>query len=183
MAITGKLTTPVAHPRTSARRKSLRAYSADFLRLVTVARESGIRFQRQWILLFISGLFALTLVAGLYLNVTARAAIAGREIQNIEAEITINERANADLETKIAILLSNQALEERARAMGFEPIDRTTLQYMVVPGYFPAQAVTMVMPVAQSTVLRSSPEFKETLIDWVEKQLEAASIPLTQVKR
>jgi hypothetical protein len=85
-------------------------------------------------------------------------------------------------DARIAVLLSNQVLEERAREMGFKPVERGTLQYMVVPGYFPAQAVTLVAPVVQAKILRESPEFTETLIDWIEQELEAASIPLTQVK-
>ena len=183
MTLTGKLNVPVPHSRTPSYRSKFRTFSADVLRMMTVARETGKRFQRQWLLLFFSGLLALAMVAGLYLNVTAGAAIAGREIQNIEAEITINERANADLETRIAMLLSNQVLEERAHALGFEPVDRASLEYVTVAGYFPAQAITMVAPVAQTDILLNSPEFNETLFDWIEAQLAAASIPLTQVKR
>jgi hypothetical protein len=181
MTLIGKLFNPADHPRTTTHRNSFRAYSAEASRLVALARESGRRFQSQWVLLFIFVMIMLATVAGMYLNVTASAAIAGREIQSIEADITINERANADLQTNIATLLSNKVLEERVHAMGFEPVDRTELEYMVVPGYFPVQAVTMAAPPVQPDPLLSSPEFNETLIDWIKQQLETAALPLTQV--
>ena len=125
----------------------------------------------------------LALLAGLYLNITASASIAGRQIQSLEVEITANEQINADLETQIATLMANSVLEQRAQALGFQPIDRNTLQYMVVPGYFPPQAVSMVSVDAPSETLAGSPEFNETLIDWISKQIQAASIPLTESSR
>ncbi len=175
---------PVAlsnHPRPAARQNSYRAYRAEAVRLVAVARDSGLRFQRQWVIVFIFGMLALATVASMYLNVTASAAIAGREIQNIEAEITVIERTNADLQTNIATLLSNKTLAERALAMNFKPVERAMLEYVLVPGYMPAQAVTMVVPAAQPEMVSNLPEFNETLIDWVKQQMEMASIPLIQV--
>lgn len=152
-------------------------------RLVSVARENGLRFQRQWIISFIAVVGMLALLAALYLNVTASASIAGRQIQYLEADIITNEQLNADLETQIATLLSTTVLEQRAEAMGFEPVDRTKLEYMVVPGYFPSRAVSMVSSAAPAEILASSPEFNETMIDWISKQIEAASIPLSATKR
>lgn len=172
-----------SRPRAAARRSGFRAYRAEISRLVATARESSRRFQRQWIILFAAGVFALAAIAGLYLNVTANAAIAGREIQNIEAEITVNERANADLQTNIAMLLSNQVLEDRALALGFKPVAQDDLDYMVVPGYFPSQGVTLVAPVTEVKTIRETPEFNETLIDWFKQELEAASLPLAQIRR
>jgi hypothetical protein len=151
-------------------------------RLGTVQRENGVRIQQQWVVSFVAVVAMLALLAGLYLNVTASASIAGRQIQNLEVEITANEQINADLETRIATLMANSVLEQRAQALGFEPIDRKTLQYMVVPGYFPSQAVNMVSGTTPGEVLSESPEFNETLIDWMSKQIQAASIPLAESK-
>jgi hypothetical protein len=119
---------------------------------------------------------------GRYLNVTSRTAIAGREIQNLEAEIIINERVNADLQTDIATLLSNNILEKRALADGFIPFETTDLEYLVVPGYFPSQGVNMITPAADTDVLAASPEYSESLFSWVARQMEAASAPLAQVR-
>ena len=41
------------------------------------------RIQRQWIVNFLLAVVSLAMVAALYLDVTARADIAGREIQNL----------------------------------------------------------------------------------------------------
>ena len=146
-------------------------------------RDRSSRVQQQWVISFVVIIAMLALLAGLYLNITASASIAGRQIQSIEAEIIANEQVNADLETRIATLMANNILEQRAQALGFAPIERKTLQYMVVPGYFPPQAVNMVATVSTSEILSSSPEYTETLIDWISKQIEAASIPLAESKR
>jgi cell division protein FtsL len=154
----------------------------ETVRLVTVRRDNGMRIQQQWAISFIAVVAMLALLAGLYLNITATASIAGRQIQNLEVEITANEQVNADLETRIATLMADSILEQRAQALGFEPVDRKTLQYMVVPGYFPPQAVNMVSAVTSDEALSASPEFNETLIDWVSRQIQAASVPLAESK-
>ena len=55
------------------------------------------RSQLQIIGMFLLILVMIALVAGIYLNVTARAATIGRQIQNLHEEIQVNERVNADL--------------------------------------------------------------------------------------
>ena len=154
----------------------------ETIRLVPVRRDNGMRIQQQWAISFIAVVAMLALLAGLYLNITATASIAGRQIQNLEVEITANEQINADLETRIATLMADSVLEQRAQALGFEPVDRKTLQYMVVPGYFPPQAANMVSAVTSEEALSASPEFNETLIDWVSRQIQAASVPLAESK-
>lgn len=147
---------------------------------IRAERDRSARVQQQWVISFVVIIGMLALLAGLYLNITATASIAGRQIQSLEAEITANEQVNADLETRIATLMSNAILEQRAEALGFSPAERTTLQYMVVPGYFPPQPVNMVSAAAPNQVISASPEFNETLIDWITRQIEIASIPLAE---
>jgi hypothetical protein len=183
MTIIGKLITPHARPH-KARKPALDAYRAiaDMAGGLGRYQDVPLRFQKQWISSFLVIVVMLSLVAGLYLNVTARAAIAGREIQNLEAGIVINERVNADLQTEIATLLSNNTLEERALAAGFVPLQRADLEYLVVPGYFPSQGANMNMPAANPDVLAMSPEFSESLLSWIARQMETASVPLVQVR-
>lgn len=145
---------------------------------IRAERDRSARVQQQWVISFVVIIGMLALLAGLYLNITATASIAGRQIQSLEAEITSNEQVNADLETRIATLMSNAVLEQRAVSLGYVPAERTTLQYMVVPGYFPPQPINMVSAAAPNQVISASPEFNETLIDWITKQIEIASIPL-----
>jgi hypothetical protein len=182
MTIIGKLIAPRSHKPAAARPEGVRAYRAEAVRLVASARESGLRFQRQWVVSFVAVVGMLALLAALYLNVTASASIAGRQIQNLEVDIVTNEQVNADLETQIATLMSDSVLEQRAQMMGFAPVDRTKLEYIVIPGYFPSQPVSMISSAAPVEILASSPGFNETLIDWISKQLAAASLPLSEVK-
>jgi cell division protein FtsL len=151
--------------------------------LVTAKRENGLRIQRQWIISFVAVIAMLALLAGLYLNVTASASIAGRQIQNLEIEITANEQFNADLKTRIAGLLANSVLESRAKALGFQPVERTSLQYMVVPGYFPPRAASMVPAATPVKSISDLPEFDQTLFEWISEQIQAASIPLSESNR
>lgn len=133
---------------------------------------------REWLAMFLAGVMLLGMVAGMYLNVTARAAIEGRDIQRLEGEIDSRLRENADLQTQLAILLSNNVLSARASAMGYEPVIREDVEYMVVPGYFPAQGVNLVQPVSEPVSPLSSPEFSESLFDWISRQIASASKPL-----
>ena len=193
------ISTSVRPKKTVARPEVMRSYRAtsaislgrmdgvtdgirETVRLVTVRRNNGMRIQQQWAISFIAVVAMLALLAGLYLNITATASIAGRQIQNLEVEITANEQINADLETRIATLMADSVLEQRAQALGFEPVDPKTLQYMVVPDYFPPQAINMVSTVAPSEALSALPEFNETLIDWISEQIQAASVPLAESK-
>jgi hypothetical protein len=183
MTVMAKLIAPSARPRRT-HKSGLNAYRAiaDVASILGNYQDVPLRFQKQWISSFLAIVVMLSLVAGLYLNVTARAAIAGREIQNLEAEIVINERVNADLQTEIATLLSNNTLEGRALATGFTHFQGTDLEYLVVPGYFPPQGIDMVSPATNTDVLAMSPEFSESLFSWITRQMETASVPLAKVR-
>ena len=179
MTLFGKLINPSARPR-AIRKKSTSSYQAvaEMAGALIPSVNVPMRLQREWLVMFLAGVMIAGLVAGLYLNVTARAAIAGREIQSIEAQIAVDERANADLQTQIATQLSYDQLYRRAVALGFEPLSRDNVEYMVVPGYFPQQTVEFSQPAVETDVLASSPEFSESLFDWIGRQIEAASRPL-----
>jgi hypothetical protein len=180
MAIIGKFMNPGARPRATRRKDSSHPYEAvaEMAGSLRHSQDIPIRIQREWLAMFLVVVAVLGLVAGLYLNVTARAAIAGREIQTLDMQIAANQRINADLQIQIAIRLSNAVLYQRALAMGFEPVARENLHYMVVPGYFPPQGVNMVSPVAETDLRANLPEYSESLFDWIGRQIEAASRPL-----
>ncbi len=186
MTIIGKLINPTAHPRRSAHRKTSVPHTfeavSEAVGTLRAYRDAPWQLQRQWVITFIVGVVIVAVVSGLYLNVTARAAIAGREIQNLEVTITNNEHVNADLQIQIASELSNTVLEQRAQALGYQPVQESDIEYMVVPGYFPQQSIDMSQPVAQSSLLTDSPEFSTSLIDWFSQQMQAASLPLPTVK-
>jgi len=138
------------------------------------------RFHRQWLTTFLGSLLLIGVIAGIYLNLTARAAIAGREIQNLETLIVSNQQVNADLQTQVAGLLSNVVLEQRAAAAGYVPIQRDTLQYLSVPGYVPSERPNLLNSAHAQAGVDEPSEYTETLFTWLARQLEVASTPLAQ---
>jgi cell division protein FtsL len=144
--------------------------------LVLAYKEAPWRTQRKWIGLFLVGTIAVGMVAGIYLNVTSRAALAGREIQDLEAAISDTQRNNADLETELAELLSTGNLLARAEEMGFVPASPEDVVFMTIPGYFPP-ASELVM--SSSNVSRHSPaldpRFSQSLFGWFEDQMQKAA--------
>ena len=129
-------------------------------------RQAPWRIQRQWAGLFLLGLLALAMVSALYLDVTANAGIAGREVQQLRVEITDTQRMNADLETRLASLLSTRNMEARARALGFRPAEAGEIHYLLVPGYAQASGVSLekiTQPPAAAPGLPS--KYTESLLD------------------
>jgi hypothetical protein len=135
--------------------------------IVRKARQAPWRIQRQWIGLFLLGLVLMAMVAGIYLNVTVRATLAGRETITLQAMITTNQRVNADLETQLAGLISIGSMQQRAEDMGFQPADPTDITFVAVPGYVPQSAVDMSMPdLNQQAVPIILPEYTESWFDY-----------------
>jgi len=150
------------------------------------------RKQVQWIGSFLLVLVFVCLIASLYLNVTARAATVGREIQDMQVgqvetastkpdqkdlrSIEELKRRGADLQTQLANLLSEETMQKRAKELGFELSEPGASLFLEVPGYIPPQTATMAPPPGptvssqetQVTIVRSS------LLDWVEEQFRLA---------
>ena len=95
--------------------------------IVQHVRQAHWRVQRQWIGLFLLGLVAVSMVAGIYLNITVRATLAGREIQLLQNQLIDNQRANSDQETLLAGLTSVTSMQQRSEAQGFKSVDPGTI--------------------------------------------------------
>ncbi|MFQ5616293.1 MAG: hypothetical protein ACE5GO_07520 [Anaerolineales bacterium] len=134
-------------------------------------RQAPWRVQLQMTGLFLLSLVMIGLVAGIYLNVTARASTIGREIQEMQNGILILQRANSDLETQLAQLTSASTMERRARDLGFRPVNPGEALYLMVPGYTGRQAVVLAPPPgpAVSSSPGLPPEFTQTLFDWLKE--------------
>src|SRR5215211_8710519 len=102
-------------------------------------RQAPWRVQRQLIGAFLLVVIGAAMVAALYLDVTARTAVAGREIQEMRAQISTVQRENADLETRLADLTSSAAMQRRALALGYRPVQPGELDYVAVPGFVPPE--------------------------------------------
>ena len=132
------------------------------------------RIQRQWIGNVLLAVVGLAMVATLYLYVTARAGIAGREIQELTASIRASQHASADLQARLATLTSTSVMEERALALGFEPIEPGKMEYIVVAGYVSPQP--MILSNGPQPGLRAPsipPEYNQSLLDWMDEQVHS----------
>jgi cell division protein FtsL len=143
--------------------------------IVQKVRQAHWRVQRQWIGLFLLGLVAVSMVAGIYLNITVRATLAGREIQSLQSKLIDDRQTNSDLETKLAGLNSVESMQKRAEALGFQPANPDDITYVVVSGYTPETAVDMSQPepasLGQSSKPIIMPEYTESLFDWITRVL------------
>ena len=130
------------------------------------------RIQRQWISSFLLIVLGLAMIAALYLDVSARAALTGRDIQDLSANIIAIQQSNADLETRIAELTSNQAMEKRAQALNYQPVQANQVQFIIVPGYIAPQPANLVAaPLLQPSAPTIRPEFTQSLLDWFDQRL------------
>jgi hypothetical protein len=147
--------------------------------IVQHVRQAHWRVQRQWIGLFLLGLVAVSMVAGIYLNITVRATLAGREIQLLQNQLIDNQRANSDQETLLAGLTSVASMQQRAQAQGFKLVDPGTITYVIVPGYVPQTSVDMTQPgtdnQGQSQAPVLLPAYTESLFDWITRTLVASA--------
>lgn len=135
-------------------------------------------------------LVSAAIVAGIYLNVTARAAAVGRQIQDMQVRIygyhyltgdtgesTVPieelEQKIANLASQLAYLTSYQVMQERVKDLNLEPIDADHIEYLEVPGYMDRQTTSLAPPPEPMVVNASmiNPEFKESLFDWVADQV------------
>ncbi|MBM3124772.1 MAG: hypothetical protein FJZ87_06810 [Chloroflexi bacterium] len=130
------------------------------------------RVQRQGIGNVLLGVIALALVASLYLDVTAKAAIAGREIQELNAAILTSQQVSADLQTELAALTSAGTMAERALELGYRPVEPEEIEYLFVPGFHrPLPEILSSAALPQLSALTIPPEYTESLLDWIDERI------------
>lgn len=134
------------------------------------------------------------IIAGIYLNVTARAAAVGREIQEMQVRvygyhylsaatgdsyvpIEELEQQIADLTSQLAFLTSYSVMQQRVQDLSLGPISADHIQYLEVPGYVERQTSSLAPPPVPVVVNASiiDPQFKESLFDWVTEKIRMTS--------
>ena len=134
------------------------------------------RVNRQWVGFSLLVVVTMAMIAALYLDVTSQAAIAGREIQDLTASMTMSQQVSRDLQTQLATLTSTSAMKRRALALGFQPMEPGEAEYLVVPGYSVlAPDILSSAPLPQLSALTIPPEYNESLLDWVDEKISASS--------
>jgi hypothetical protein len=128
--------------------------------------------QRQWVGVFLLAVIIAAMVAALYLDVTARAALAGREIQELRSQITTVQRQNADLETQLADLTSTAVMQRRALELGYRPVLPGELDYVPVPGFVePEPDILLAARDAAPPVPAQPEEYSQSLLEWFEERI------------
>jgi cell division protein FtsL len=143
------------------------------------------RSQIQLLGLFLLFLVTVAVVAIFYLNVTARAVEAGRDIQVMQGQITVLEYENASLQSDLAYQYSYEVMMDRAERLGFEPGSVEEKDFLVVEGYtgpeIPRLASTG-RPVMTVEATDLPPEFTESVIAWLQRVLAEKAFSVEEVE-
>ena len=141
--------------------------------IIHAYKQAPWRVQRQWVGAFLLLVIGTAMIAALYLDVTARAAVAGREIQELRFEITAIQRANADLETRLAKLTSTAEMQRRAIALGYRPVTPGELDYVAVPGYVAPEPMILLAAEDVTVPQQALPfEYSQSLLEWFDEQIK-----------
>ena len=137
--------------------------------LVQAYKQTPWRIQAKWFSRFLLAVVGLVLIAGLYLSISAQTVAAGAEMQRQDIKRDTMQRDIADLRSQEAYLTSENVMEERARAMGYEFMNAGQVTYVVVPGYRPPLLPNLAPPPGMDMIvqpiLKSS--YTQSLWDWV----------------
>ena len=157
--------------------------------IVQKVHQAPWRVQRQWVVVFMLGLVIIAMVAGVYLNVTVRATLAGREVQmllnpslinsNPDSQpnsIATNQRINSELEMQLADLTSVQSMRKRAETMGFQTASPDSMLFVAVSGYTEPTSVDLSTPGSSQTAAPIIlPEYTESWFDYFLNQPTSAA--------
>jgi len=129
------------------------------------------RKQLRIIGLFFVGLVLIALVAGIYLTVSARAAVVGRDIQRLQEDLEEVEMQIEDLKSGLAVVGSISMLKERATAQGFVPVTVEQIVYLSIPGYAARQPVILATSSERHVVSAQvmPAKYTESLIEWLKR--------------
>ena len=146
--------------------------------IIHAYRQAPWRVQRQWVGVLLLVVIGAAMVAALYLDVTARTAVTGREIQEMRIQITTIQRENADLETQLADLTSMAAMERRARDLGYRPVQPGELDYVSVPGFVPPEPAILLAASDATPPSNTLPaEYTQSLLEWFDERIRFGGLP------
>ena len=146
--------------------------------IIHAYRQAPWRVQRQWVGIFLLVVIGVAMVAALYLDVTARTAVTGREIQEMRIQITTIQRETADLETQLADLTSTVAMQRRALALGYRPVQPGELDYVAVPGFVPPEPAILLAAKDTSPPAETLPAaYTQSLLEWFEDRIKFGDLP------
>jgi predicted membrane metal-binding protein len=144
--------------------------------LLQAYRQAPWRVQLQWIGLFLLGLVLISFVAGVYLNISGRAAAAGRQIQVMENRIGVLKREINDLATQLASITSAEQMRSRVKDTNLHQMNPNLALYIKVPGYQTRASVVLAPPPNASMIEKPllQPQYTTSLWDWFVDNIWAA---------
>ncbi|MEX1143312.1 MAG: hypothetical protein WEC16_00595 [Anaerolineales bacterium] len=138
--------------------------------LIQAYQQAPWRRQMQVIGFIAAGLVVVSLVGAVYLNITARAATAGRQVQSLQRNVADLEQKIEDMETQLAFITSVDTMQQRATELGFSPVSPNAITYLSVPEYQGRPSGALLAPRAGSSfsaAARLPAEYTESIFDWV----------------
>jgi hypothetical protein len=132
----------------------------------------GMRPQNQVAALGVLGLMIMLIFGGVYLSQVAAYATTVRQIDELVGERGELERTNEQLRGEIAALETIPRLLRRAEELGFRPAAATDIEYIVVDGYNPNRART-VIPLNTEDNAATTPLYDETFSGWLQLQVDS----------
>jgi len=150
---------------------------AQATRIIHAYKQAPWRVQRQYIGAFMLIVIALSLIAALYLDLSARTTLAGREIQELQIDITTMQRTNADLETELANLTASNIMRSRALELGYRPVKPGEIDYVFVTGYTAPDSELALEAIDTPLYSQALPsEYSQSLIEWFDQQFQIKGI-------
>ena len=137
-------------------------------RIFQAYRQTPWRKQIRLVALFAATVAAFALIAGIYLDVTARAATIGRAVQDFQHNREGLEQEIEDMQSELAHLRSVSVMSARAEKLGFVSLNPGTLTYLEVSGY-QSRTVANLAPspgIQFASALRIPSIYTQSIFDW-----------------
>ena len=121
--------------------------------------------QAQTIAIIGMAMVVAVIIGALYLAQATVTATTGSQIQDLSATRDSLQIANEDTIAQIAVAKNLDLLRGRAQALGFQPLDPSRQEYVVVDGYVPNRATATPQITPVPTYI-----YDETFNGWAKKQ-------------
>lgn len=138
-------------------------------RLIQAYQQAPWRIQIQRLRTVLLLILLAALVTGVYLFISAQAAMAGLNIQDGEFYREKLQREIASLKTQLGNVNSIATMEGRAIKAGYKPAPSDKGMYVIVTGYFGKTQVNLAPPPGPDLIpeTRLKPEYTTSLSEWM----------------
>jgi cell division protein FtsL len=118
------------------------------------------------------GIFVIIIIGALYVALAASTSTLGRQLEDMIQTRNQLEQSNERLRAEIAELKSVPRLLARAQELGFTVAGRAAIEYLVIDGYNPNRAETVIELEPKTEVVAT---YDESFAGWLQQQWDAFS--------